>query len=103
MIEQIAPFITEQFSDLVGIPRDIVKIELFHVEPITNSPLTVEILMFQREQEIHDAVASMIHTKLCDCGYPNPHIFFVILSPSLYYKEGKPLNEIPASISSYST
>lgn len=28
----------------------------------------------------------------------NAHVFFVILSPALYYKAGKPLNEIPKKI-----
>lgn len=42
-----------------------------------------------------DALASMIYKKLYEYGYKNPHIYFVILNPSLYYKEGKSLNEIP--------
>ncbi|USG68294.1 DUF1904 domain-containing protein [Brevibacillus ruminantium] len=94
VIEDVSPFIIEEFSNLISIPREIVKIELLHVEQVTNSPLSVEIMMFPREQKKHDALASMIYKKLSEYGY-HPHIFFVILSPSLYYKEGKPLNEIP--------
>lgn len=54
--------------------------------------------MFQREQEKHDALAAMIDAKLSECGYRRPHIFFVILSPALYYKEGKPLHAIPQQV-----
>lgn len=95
VVEQIAPYVTDHFSRIVNVPRDIVKIEMLHVERVTNSPLSVEIYMFQRDQGVHDAVAAMIHEKLCEFGYKNSHVFFVILSPSLYYKEGKPVNEIP--------
>ena len=90
IIEEISPFITEEFSNIVNIPKDIVKIELLHVDQVTNSPLSVEIFMFQRQQKEHDAIALMIHEKLYEYGY-NPHVFFVILNPSLYYKEGKPI------------
>ncbi|WP_028595026.1 DUF1904 family protein [Paenibacillus assamensis] len=100
IIEQVSPAIIEKFSNIVDIPREIVKIELLHVDQITNSPLSVEIYMFQREQEIHDAVASMIYAKVSDYGCQHPHIFFVILSPSLYYKEGKPLNALPKTSAS---
>ena len=45
-------------SGIVQIPQEIVKIELLPYQIITNTPLSVEILMFQRSQEIHDAVAA---------------------------------------------
>ncbi|MBD8499596.1 DUF1904 family protein [Paenibacillus arenosi] len=99
VIEQVSPSIIEQFANIVDIPKDIIKIELLHVDQIANSPLSVEIYMFQREQEIHDAVASMIYAKLSDYGCQHPHIFYVILSPSLYYKEGKPLHALPKTSS----
>ncbi|TVX93422.1 DUF1904 family protein [Paenibacillus agilis] len=100
IIEQVSPSIIEQFSNIVDIPKEIVKIELLHVDQIANSPLSVEIYMFQREQEIHDAVAAMIHAKVSEYGCHRVHIFYVILSPSLYYKEGKPLNALPKTASS---
>ncbi|KLU64178.1 hypothetical protein DEAC_c38110 [Desulfosporosinus acididurans] len=98
IVKKISPFIIDEFSNIVSIPRDMVKIELLHVEQVANSPLSVEIFMFQRQQKEHDALASMIYKKLYEYGYKNPHIFFVILTPSLYYKEGKPLNEIPKNL-----
>jgi len=95
IIEQISPSMIDEFAELASIPKEIVKIELLQIEQITNSPLSVEIYMFQREQAKHDAIASMIHKKFSELGLSHIHIFFVILSPSLYYKEGKPLHEHP--------
>ncbi|ERI08713.1 hypothetical protein HMPREF0083_03220 [Aneurinibacillus aneurinilyticus ATCC 12856] len=95
LLKTISPTLIEEFSHIVNIPKDIVKIELLTVEQITNTPPSLEILMFQREQEKHDALAATLYSMLKEHGYTNVHIFFVILTPSLYYKEGQPLKEIP--------
>ncbi|WP_054708271.1 DUF1904 family protein [Bacillus sp. JCM 19041] len=88
-LQQLAPAIIDAFSSIVNIPKRKVKIERIQSEEIANCPLTVEILMFQRDQSIHDAIAHDLNHLLEECGYTNIHIFFVILSPSLYYKQGK--------------
>lgn len=95
LLKTISPTLIKEFSHIASIPKDIVKIELLTVEQITHTPPSLEILMFQREQEKHDALASMLYDMLKEHGYTNVHIFFVILTPSLYYKEGRPLKEIP--------
>ncbi|GAB6991471.1 DUF1904 family protein [Paenibacillus pini] len=94
-VERIAPVFIERFASIANIPQEIVKLELLHVEKITNSPLSVEIMMFPREHEKHDAIAAMIHSLLEEHGYSHTHIFYILLNPSLYYKEGLPLREIP--------
>ncbi|UJF32472.1 DUF1904 family protein [Paenibacillus hexagrammi] len=94
VIESMSTSLIEQFCHIADIPAEIVKLELLQVERVTNSPLSVEIYMFQREQEKHDAIAAMLDSELSQLGY-QAHIFFVILSPALYYKEGKPIKEIP--------
>ena len=93
----ISPVISEEFARLAGVAPEKVKLESLQVEAITNSPLSVEIYMFPRDQEKHDAIASMIHKILAEHGFPHAHIFFVLLSPSLYYKEGLPLQSISSS------
>ncbi|QHW34714.1 DUF1904 family protein [Paenibacillus rhizovicinus] len=90
-LKQFTPSLVEEFSNLVKIPQEIVKVELLDIQIITNTPRSLEILMFQRAQELHDAIASKLHRMLVEFGYENVHIFFVILSPALYYKEGQPL------------
>lgn len=93
-LHTIAPVIVEEFSRLAAVSKEKVKIELLNVEQITNSPLSVEIMMFEREQEKHDAIAEMIHHVLRMHGFHHTHIFFIMLSPSLYYKEGLPLQQV---------
>ncbi|MEC0372408.1 DUF1904 family protein [Paenibacillus chibensis] len=95
VVETVAPAIIEEMAAIANIPQEIVKIELLHVEKITNSPQSVEIYMFPREQEKHDAIAKMIDGHLKKQGYDRTHIFYVLLQHSLYYKEGLPLGEIP--------
>ncbi len=90
-LQGVSPEIVEEFARIAEIAKEKVKIELLQVEQITNSPLSVEILMFEREQKKHDAIARMIHDVLKPHGFENTHIFFMLLSPSLYYKEGMPL------------
>lgn len=90
-VSAIAPLIIEEVSGIVSIPKEIVKIELLNVHMIANSPRSIEILMFKRDQAIHDALAQRLNEMLTDRGYSNVHIFYVMLARELYYKEGKPL------------
>lgn len=96
VVETAAPAIIECISGIANIPEEIVKIELLHVEKITNSPRSVEIFMFPREEEKHHAIAENINRILENLGCPHTHIFYVLLNSSLYYKEGQPLKRIPA-------
>lgn len=94
-LQELAPALISRFSDIANIPEEIIKLERTLVEPIANSPLSVEIRMFQREQEKHDAIAAMIHDLLHAHGHHHVHIYYILLNPALYYKEGVPLKEIP--------
>ncbi|CAG7599187.1 hypothetical protein PAESOLCIP111_00291 [Paenibacillus solanacearum] len=94
-LERMSPLIVDEFAYIVNIPKEKVKIELLPVMQITHSPLSVEIQMFQREQETHDALASAMNRLFDEFGCHHVHIYFVILYPTLYYKEGKPLKVIP--------
>lgn len=90
-VEQLAPLVVEEFAHIVKVPQEIVKIELLPVEPILNSPLSLEIMMFPREQAIHNDVAARLHSLLKEYGHSQVHIFFILLNRALYYKEGQPL------------
>ncbi|PZE19586.1 DUF1904 family protein [Paenibacillus xerothermodurans] len=87
----LAPRMTQEFAQLVNIEREKVKIELIASEAITQVPLSLQIMMFPRKQETHDAIAAALHHILREAGYDQVHIFFVLLTPSLYYKNGEPL------------
>ncbi|MED1785283.1 DUF1904 family protein [Brevibacillus fortis] len=90
-IEPISQILIEEFSKIAEVAQEKVKLELLSVEQLTNSPLSVEIMMFPREPKQHDAIASAIHGILKKQGFLHVHIFFILLSPTLYYKEGLPL------------
>lgn len=90
-LRTIAPQVVEDFAQIVSIAKEKVKIESLLSEAITQVPLSVEILMFPRKQEVHDAVAAKLNRLLQDFGYEHVHLFFVILNPLLYYKNGEPL------------
>ena len=91
--EQVTSLV-EEFSRIAAVPRDIVKVELLNIAPITDTPRSLEIFMFPRTQEKHDSIAATLHALLNVHGYGDAHIFFVLLTPSLYYKEGMPLRNI---------
>lgn len=93
MLTAFAPQLAERVSDLAGISPSKVKVELLHADFITDVPPSVEIAMFPRKQEIHDAIAQWLHERLQERGYERAHIYYVLLNPALYYKEGKPLKD----------
>ncbi|GAB7389070.1 hypothetical protein BSNK01_29080 [Bacillaceae bacterium] len=91
LLRRIAPLVIAEFSHLAKVPPEIVKIECLNIDVIANSPLSLEILMFPREPETHDRIAASLDRILREQGYPNVHIFFVLLRPEFYYKQGLPL------------
>ncbi|GIM46610.1 hypothetical protein DNHGIG_21590 [Collibacillus ludicampi] len=92
-VRNIADRVRKEFASIVDIPEEIVKIEILHVERITDTPLSLEIFMFEREPEKHHRIASCLYRILNEHGYQGVHIFFVFLKPEFYYKFGKPLVE----------
>ncbi|HEY3415915.1 MAG TPA: DUF1904 family protein [Armatimonadota bacterium] len=94
LLRELLPMLVEGFSSTAAVPQEIVKVELLSIKQITATPRSLEIFMFPREQEKHDRIAANLYDLLCRFNYRDVHIFFVLLSPSLYYKEGVPLNNI---------
>ncbi|MBA4602827.1 DUF1904 family protein [Thermoactinomyces mirandus] len=95
-LERLAPQIVTHFANMAQVSEEKVKIELLSVEPITHSPRSLEIMMFPRSKKIHDRLAEKLNQLLNENGFKNTHIFFILLSPSLYYKNGQSLEEIPS-------
>lgn len=93
-LRQERPVLVEEFARVAAVPQEIVKIELLNITQITATPRSLEIFMFPRTQERHNSIASTLHAILSRHGYGDVHIFFVLLTPSLYYKEGIPLKNI---------
>lgn len=93
-LRRALPVFVEEFSRVAAVPREIVKVELLNITPISATPRSLEIFMFPRSQEKHDTIAATMHDLLIHFGCCDVHIFFVLLTPSLYYKEGRPLQDI---------
>ena len=93
LLLEMLPELQDQFSLMAAVPPEIVKIELLSDPQIAGTPCSLEILMFPRDQDKHDSIVAALHTALSMHGYRDAHIFFVLLSPSLYYKQGKPLKD----------
>jgi hypothetical protein len=94
-LRQNRSVLIEEFSRIAAVPQEIVKIERLTIIRITATPCSLEIYMFPRTQETHDAIAGNMYDLLSHFGYQDVHIFFVLLTPSLYYKEGQPLKYLP--------
>ncbi|MDF2646564.1 MAG: hypothetical protein K0Q73_2369 [Paenibacillus sp.] len=61
-ISSISSTIIQQFSKLTGVVQEKIKIELLLVEQLNNSPLSLEIYMFPRDQELHDNIRFYVST-----------------------------------------
>jgi hypothetical protein len=94
VLRGLLPVLIEEFSRVAVVPREIVKVELLCITQITDPPRSLEIFMFPREQEKHDAIAANLYDLLSHFGYQDVHIFFVLPTPSLYYKERLVLQNI---------
>jgi ribose 1,5-bisphosphokinase PhnN len=94
LLRGMLPALVEEFSRVAAVPQEVVKIELLRIVQITATPRSLEIFMFPRGQEKTDSIAATLHTLLSRHGCRDVHIFFVLLTPSLYYKEGMPLHDV---------
>ena len=93
-LRQQVPVLVEEFARVAAVRQEIVKVELLSITQITATPLSLEIFMFPRDQQKHDDIAATLHDLLSHFGYGDVHIFFVLLTPSLYYKKGLPLKNV---------
>ncbi|ANX13931.1 hypothetical protein ABE41_018115 [Fictibacillus arsenicus] len=92
-LEIFAPSLIEKIATIANIQKDTIKLELHKTEPLTQSPPSIEILIFPRDQQTFDSLSSLIYEILSKYGYTNVHIFFQLLSPLLYYKNGVSIDE----------
>ena len=91
-LSPLIPRIIQDFARTAEIDEDKVKVEFRPTGRLTNSPRSLEILMFQRSQDKHDRIAAVLYAILESGGFEDTHIFYKILSQQLYYRNGKPLS-----------
>jgi len=93
-LRRLLPALVEKFSWAAAVPREIVKVELLKIVQLSETPQSLEIYMFPREQKKHDLIATTMNELLSAEGFGGVHIFFVLLNPALYYKEGRPVQDL---------
>jgi Domain of unknown function (DUF1904). len=80
-LRRALPLLVDEFAQVAAVPREIVKVELLTITPLTATPRSLEIFMFPRTKEKHDAIAAHIYALLSRFGYQDTHIFLYRLIP----------------------
>ena len=68
------PELQDEFSLLAAVPPEIDKIELLSDSQIAGTPPSLEILMFPRDQDMHNSIVAALHAALSRHGYQDAHI-----------------------------
>lgn len=96
-VEKICSISTNMIDELEGIigcPREYFTIEYIPSTFIKDGKLDegyafVEVVWFNRGQEIQDIVAKRITSLIHNLGYQNVDIFFTVLKENFYYENGE--------------
>lgn len=84
----------DELEKLVGCPRDYFTIECISSTFIKDDEISdgyplIEVVWFDRGQEVQDKVAESITKFILKSGYKNADVFFTVLKESSYYENGK--------------
>lgn len=90
----ISTKIVDGLEKVVGCPRDYFTIECISSTFIKDGKIVmgypfVEVVWFDRDEEIQDNVAKTITSIIHNSGYKNVDVFFTILNEKLYYENGE--------------
>lgn len=92
-IKNVSTQLVDELSQIVGCPRDYFTLEkvnstyIMDGENVAQQPI-IEVLWFDRGQEVQDQVAQCI-TKHLKCDIECLEVFFVTLKESSYYENGE--------------
>lgn len=95
-VQKISKEMMDELEIIIGCPREYFTLEVaestFIVdgETISKDPF-VQINWFDRGQEVQDKTAAAITEHICNAGYRNVEMFFIVLERNKYYENGKPL------------
>ncbi|MDI4660845.1 MULTISPECIES: DUF1904 family protein [Cobetia] len=89
----------DQLSEATATARDEFTLECITTQYVFDGQLVdafpfVEVLWFERGQQVRDQCAQSIAQAMNEAGYPEAESFFIALEPSGYYIAGKPLAQI---------
>lgn len=84
----------DELQELIQCPRDYFSIEVIQSKFIMDGkfvggPQTVDVLWFDRGQDIQDKAAKIITKHISAIGYKNVDVIFHPLDHSKYYENGE--------------
>lgn len=84
----------DQLEKIIGCPKEYFTIECISSTFIKDGKLDdgypfVEVVWFDRGQDVQDNVAKIITNFVHNSGYQNVDIFFTVLQENLYYENGE--------------
>ena len=95
-VQKISKKMIDELEIIIDCPREYFTLEVaestFIVdgEMVSKDPF-VQINWFDRGQEVQDKTAAAITEHICNAGYGNVEMFFIVLERNKYYEKGKPL------------
>ncbi|KZL89936.1 DUF1904 domain-containing protein [Clostridium magnum] len=92
-ISTISTNMIDQLEQIIDCPRDYFTIECISSTFIKNGKVDegypfIEVVWFDRGQQIQDNVAKSITNLIHNLGYKNVDVFFTVLKENLYYENG---------------
>lgn len=90
----ISTDMVDQLEKILGCPREYFTIECISSTFIKNGKVDegypfIEVVWFDRGQQIQDSVAKTITNLIHNLGYKNVDVFFTVLKENLYYENGE--------------
>jgi hypothetical protein len=95
-VKNMSKQMIDELAVIVDCPREYFTIEVIESKFIIDGDIVkkdpfVQVNWFDRGQDVQDKAAEVITKHICDVGYGNAEIFFIILERNNYYENGKHL------------
>ena len=93
-VQKISKKMIDELEIIIDCPREYFTLEvsesIFIVdgERVSKDPF-IQINWFDRGQEVQDKTAAAITEHICNAGYKNVEMFFIVLERNKYYENGK--------------
>lgn len=95
-VKKISKKMIDELEVIIGCPREYFTLEVAEStfiaegETVSKDPF-VQVNWFDRGQEVQDKTAAAITEHICNAGYKNVEMFFIVLERNKYYENGKHL------------
>lgn len=93
-VQKISTHMLDELEIIIDCPREYFTLEvadstfIIDGEKVAKDPF-VQINWFDRGPEVQDKTAAAITQHICNAGYRNVEMFFIVLDRNKYYENGK--------------